>query len=98
MKQRDWQLDPEEKAILEAYEKGELVSVMKSGDREKFAAMAAAGIKQRKKSVNIRLDQQDIVKTKKIAAREGLGYQTLLGSVIHKWVNAPDNRVVWQEE
>lgn len=98
MKQTDWLLDPEEKAILEAYEKGELVSVMKPGDREKYASIAKAGIKQRKKSVNIRLDHQDIIKTKKIAAHEGLGYQTLLGSVIHKWVNAPGNRAVWQEE
>ena len=43
--------------------------------------------KTRKKALNIRLIEEDIVKIKAIALREGLPYQTYLASAIHKMVN-----------
>ena len=43
--------------------------------------------KTRKKALNIRLIEDDIVKIKAIALREGLPYQTYLASEIHKLVS-----------
>jgi len=37
--------------------------------------------------INMRVSQTDLEAFKKIAAEKGLGYQTLLGSVIHSYVN-----------
>jgi len=39
-----------------------------------------------KKSINLRLNSQDINKLKNLAAREGLPYQTLISSILHKYV------------
>jgi predicted DNA binding CopG/RHH family protein len=36
--------------------------------------------------INMRVSQADLDAFKKIAAEKGLGYQTLLGSVIHSYV------------
>ena len=39
-----------------------------------------------KKSIHLRLNNQDINKLKKLAAQEGLPYQTLISSILHKYV------------
>jgi len=41
--------------------------------------------KTRKKALNIRLFQEDILKIKAMAIKEGLPYQTYLASIIHKF-------------
>ncbi len=43
--------------------------------------------KTRKKPLNIRLIEEDIIKIKAIALRQWLPYQTYLASEIHKMVN-----------
>ncbi len=39
-----------------------------------------------KKSINLRLNNQDINKLKNLATKEGLPYQTLISSILHKYV------------
>ncbi len=39
-----------------------------------------------KRSINLRLNSRDINKLKNLAAREGLPYQTLISSILHKYV------------
>ncbi len=50
----------------------------------KEAAINTIKKKTKKKSLNIRLFEDDIEKIKAIALEEGLPYQTLISSVIHK--------------
>lgn len=50
----------------------------------KATAIATIEKKTRKKSLNIRLFEDDIEKIKVIALERGLPYQTLISSVIHK--------------
>jgi predicted DNA binding CopG/RHH family protein len=38
-------------------------------------------------SITIRMDSRDVALLKNIAVDEGMPYQTLLGSIIHKYVN-----------
>lgn len=49
-------------------------------------AMAAIAESKSSKSISIRVDASDLEALKGRAASEGLGYQTLLGSIIHKYV------------
>jgi len=51
-----------------------------------YKKVAADTIKERtkKKSLNIRLFEDDIEKIKALALEQGLPYQTLISSVIHK--------------
>jgi len=78
-------LDRDELEILTAYEAGELASVASKGEIEKLRAAArATGTKDRR--VNIRLSSADVHDIQALALREGIPYQTLIASILHKYV------------
>ncbi len=79
-------LDPSEKDILESVEKGEWRSVrgMKE-ERKRYAGYAAATFRKDRR-VNIRISSRDLDAIQKRALEEGLPYQTLISSLIHKFV------------
>jgi predicted DNA binding CopG/RHH family protein len=78
--------DAFEEDILQAYERGELKSVSPSKARidEFKAAARATFIKDRR--VNIRLSSADLMDIQARALEEGIPYQTLIASVLHKFV------------
>ena len=74
-----------EKDILSAYEDGRLRSVATRAELAKFKSAArATAIKDRR--VNIRLSTGDLQDIQARALAEGLPYQTLIASVLHKYV------------
>ncbi len=78
-------LDSYESEVLDAYEAGELTSVASKEELEKLRAAArATGTKDRR--VNIRLSSADVRDIQALALREGIPYQTLIASVLHKYV------------
>lgn len=78
-------IDPYEAAILSAFEKGKLRSVATKSELAKFRAAArATAIKDRR--VNIRLSSGDLSDIQARALEEGVPYQTLIASVLHKYV------------
>ena len=52
-----------------------------------FAKQAAANYLRKDTKINIRLSHHDINGLRRIAVREGLPYQTLIASVLHKFVS-----------
>ena len=77
--------DAYEAKLLEAYEEGSLKSVATRSELSKFKAAArATAIKDRR--VNIRLSSGDLQDIQVKALEEGLPYQTLIASVLHKYV------------
>lgn len=79
-------LDQEEQEILQLFEGGKLKQ-SKSVSQDKAIAKNLAVMHSKKDSrINIRLSQFDLNRIKRIAAREGLPYQTLISSVLHKYV------------
>jgi len=79
-------LDRYEREILGPYEKGTLVSV-RSTKAQLVAfrdAARATFIKDRR--VNIRLSAADLMDIQARAYEEGVPYQTLIASVLHKYV------------
>ena len=77
-------LDKEEQDLVQSYEAGEWISA--SGD-SKNHIKTMFGLGARKDArVNIRLSGQDLTALQMRAAREGLPYQTLLASIVHKFV------------
>lgn len=78
-------LNKEEKEILESYENGEWVSVSKPASIAKYKAAAKATFKKDKR-VNIRISELDLELLQERALIEGLPYQTLMSSVLHKYV------------
>lgn len=79
-------LDAFEKNILDAYEKGELKSTSPSKAKlAKFKAAATATFLKEKR-INIRLSTPDLMDIQARALEEGMPYQTLIASVLHKFV------------
>lgn len=77
-------LDEEERALYEAVENGEFVPVANQ-EEEKAKAMAAAKATLNKtRNINIRLSERDLYKLKAKAIEEGIPYQTLASSILHK--------------
>jgi len=80
-------LDDFEKDILSAYENGELKSTSPSkAELAKFKAAASATFLKEKR-VNIRLSAPDLMDIQARALEEGIPYQTLIASVLHKYVS-----------
>ena len=80
-------LDAFEKEIVKAYEEGELESTSPSKAKlAKFKAAATATFLKEKR-VNIRLSAPDLMDIQARALEEGMPYQTLIASVLHKFVS-----------
>jgi len=79
-------LTREEQNILDSVEQGEWKSVPELA-KEKLRYAAAARATQRKdRRVNIRMTERDLVRFQKRAEEEGLPYQTLISSILHKYI------------
>lgn len=78
-------IDDYENEILAAFDKGQLKSVASKAELAKFKAAArATALKDRR--VNIRLSSGDLSDIQTRALEEGVPYQTLIASVLHKYV------------
>ncbi len=78
-------LTPDEKEILDSYENGEWVSIASPSEIAKYQAAAKATFKKNKR-VNIRISEMDLELLQERAMIEGLPYQTLMSSVLHKYI------------
>jgi predicted DNA binding CopG/RHH family protein len=81
-------LEREEQEILDLFEQGKLSSVENAADEMKLAMKAAHQHLKKDARINIRLSQFDLDRLRRIAANEGLPYQTLISSVLHKYVQS----------
>ncbi len=80
-------LTKEEQGILDSVEQGEWKSVPEIV-KEKLRYAAAARATQRKdRRVNIRMTERDLARFQKKAEEEGLPCQTLISSILHKYIN-----------
>ena len=79
--------DREEKELLDSFERGEWRPIVDTAsEKERYAGYAKATFKKDKR-VNIRISQKDLESIQKRALEEGIPYQTLMGSVLHKYVS-----------
>lgn len=79
-------LDLKEREILDSVERGEWRSVRGlKGERRRHGRYAAATFRKDRR-VNIRISTKDLETIQKRALEEGLPYQTLISSLLHKYV------------
>ena len=76
----------EERDILERFERDELVSAADAEREIEVARMAARKTFNKTKRVNFRVTERDFKLAHSRAREEGIPYQTLLSSVIHKYL------------
>lgn len=79
-------LSQEEQDLLQAYEDGEYVSVL-TEERKALLSSAARNSSRKDKRMNVRISSRDLEALQRRALQEGLPYQTLVSSVLHKYVS-----------
>ena len=76
----------EEKELIASVERGEWRPVHKNGKDLQHYREAARETLKKDARINIRLTKRDFFNLKTKALREGIPYQTLVASVIHKYL------------
>jgi predicted DNA binding CopG/RHH family protein len=79
-------LTKEERDILKDFEAGEFKSVL-TPKRKKTVQAAAEETFKKDKRINIRISSRDLESLQRRALEEGIPYQTLVSSVLHKYVS-----------
>lgn len=80
-------LDIEEKELLASYELDEWEPVGNLEEAVQTYSRYAEATFKKDRRVNIRISNKDLEAIQKRALEEGLPYQTLIASVLHKFVN-----------
>ena len=84
---KDLDLNSEEKELLESYNKGEWEKISDhENELKKFRELAGDSLKKDKR-INIRITNRDLTEIKRKAVHEGIPYQTLVSSILHKYIN-----------
>jgi predicted DNA binding CopG/RHH family protein len=78
--------DKYEMDILAAFEKGQLKRVKNAKQETVTAQKAASAYLKKDSRINIRLSGADLNSLRRRAVQEGIPYQTLISSIIHKFV------------
>ncbi|MBF2054091.1 MAG: antitoxin [Candidatus Sericytochromatia bacterium] len=79
-------LDKEEQEILDAFESNQLVSVEPLSEVKRQHQAAAAATMKKDARINIRLSSTDLRALQVRAMQEGIPYQTLAASILHKFI------------
>ncbi len=82
-----YELTKEEQKLLDEIEKGEWVEIADFEKEKKRFQEIARNTLNKTRNINIRLSERDLSKLKRKAAEEGLPYQTLASSILHKFTN-----------
>ena len=80
-------MDAEEQDILDRFERGELRPSPDAADEITAAREAARNTFNKTRRVNLRVTERDFMLAHSRAREEGVPYQTLLSSVIHKYLS-----------
>ena len=89
-------LDREERELLESVDQGEWRPVEDlEAERERYREMARATARKDRR-INLRLSSRDLTALKALALEEGIPHQTLMASVLHRYVTGRlvDRRLV----
>jgi predicted DNA binding CopG/RHH family protein len=76
-----------EKEILESFENDEWQSTSDlESEKKKYSRIARDTILKNKR-INIRISERDLSKLKSKSVEEGIPYQTLISSILHKYIS-----------
>ena len=79
-------LDKEEQELVDSFERGEWRSVPNFDQEKKLYQKIAAATFKKDRRINIRISTKDLHGLQKRALEEGIPYQTLISSILHKYL------------
>ena len=80
-------LDDQEMKLMESIEQDEWQSIPNFEKEKRKAIDAAKNTVRKDKRINLRLSQKDYYQIQVKAIEEGMPYQTLISSIVHKYLN-----------
>ncbi len=80
-------LDDEEKVLMEAIENDEFIPTDNETELKEKILFAARNTGKKDQRMNIRMSKTDMDRLKTKALQEGMPYQTLVSSVLHKYLH-----------
>ncbi len=80
-------IDKEESDLMKSLEDEEWRPVKDFQEQKKAAVEAARNTLKKDKRINLRLSQKDYHQIQIKAVEEGIPYQTLISSIVHKYLN-----------
>lgn len=83
-------LEPDERQI-----EGQMEELVPAGKEKRSEIESILEQSRKSKNINIRIRAHDLQRLKELAQREGMPYQTLIASVLHKYVT---HRLVDEEQ
>ena len=80
--------EAEERELIDSTERGEWTTVGNIEERRAFWQEAAEGVLSGKRErISISIPERDLARLKARAAEEGMPYQTLINSILHKYLD-----------
>ncbi|MCX7095778.1 MAG: hypothetical protein NTY50_20360 [Methylobacter sp.] len=83
---KKFKLDEDEQALLDAFEAGQFESGL-TPERRLFIAKSAEATFKKDKKINVRISSRDLSAIQRRALEQGIPYQTLVSSIIHKYIS-----------
>ncbi len=80
-------LDEEEKELMESIDRDEWKSGNNLEQQKQKAMEAARNTLKKNRRINLRLSEKDYRQIQIKAVEEGMPYQTLISSIVHKYLN-----------
>lgn len=80
-------LQQDELELLASYEADEWTSAKKLKEQKEQYRTYARATFRKDRRINIRISEKDLLDLQKRAIRQGIPYQTLISSVLHKYIN-----------
>lgn len=82
-----YELDKEEQEILDSVERGEWKPVKNLASEKRRLRQIARNTLNKTRNINLRLSERVVARLKARAAKEGIPYQTLASSILHRSVS-----------
>lgn len=80
--------EAEERELIDSTERGEWTTIGNIEERRAFWHEAAKGVLGGKRErISISIPERDLARLKARAAEEGMPYQTLINSILHKYLD-----------
>ncbi len=76
-----------EKEMLKDFEQGKLIPVKKVKAEKRRYQRYASNTLLKNKRINIRLSERDLIHIQRKAVEQGMPYQTLIASIIHRYIS-----------
>ena len=81
------EIEKSEEGILKSFENDEWNSVKELKNQKSEYSRYAKNTLARNKRINIRLSEKDLADLKAKSIEEGIPYQTLISSILHKYIH-----------